>query len=81
MVLLCAATAAQAQPTAFTYQFIVNTVAAGYPVLFHHGTPAAGLVYEPHAALAHEQGIRLIGYDRPGYAGCRANGAISRESR
>jgi pimeloyl-ACP methyl ester carboxylesterase len=41
----------------------------GYPVLFHHGTPAAGLVYEPHAALAREQGLRLIGYDRPGYAG------------
>jgi pimeloyl-ACP methyl ester carboxylesterase len=40
---------------------------AGYPVLFHHGTPAAGLLYEPHAALAREQGIRLIGYDRPGY--------------
>ena len=40
---------------------------AGFPVLFHHGTPAAGLVYEPHAALAREQGIRLIGYDRAGY--------------
>jgi pimeloyl-ACP methyl ester carboxylesterase len=40
---------------------------AGYPVLFHHGTPGAGLHYEPHAALAREQGVRLIGYDRPGY--------------
>lgn len=40
----------------------------GFPVLFHHGTPQAGLPYEPHAALAREQGIRLIGYDRPGYA-------------
>lgn len=39
----------------------------GFPVLFHHGTPQAGLPYEPHAALAREQGIRLIGYDRPGY--------------
>jgi pimeloyl-ACP methyl ester carboxylesterase len=42
---------------------------AGYPVLFHHGTPGAGLLYSPHDALAREQGIRLIGYDRPGYAG------------
>ncbi|HEX4681005.1 MAG TPA: alpha/beta fold hydrolase [Gaiellaceae bacterium] len=42
---------------------------AGFPVLFHHGTPAAGLPYEPHVALAREQGIRLIGYDRPGYGG------------
>src|SRR5882757_1138674 len=40
---------------------------AGFPVIFHHGTPAAGLPYEPHAELAREQGIRLIGYDRPGY--------------
>jgi pimeloyl-ACP methyl ester carboxylesterase len=40
---------------------------SGFPVLFHHGTPAAGLPYGPHAALAREQGIRLIGYDRPGY--------------
>src|SRR3954471_22673877 len=39
----------------------------GFPVLFHHGTPSAGLPYAPHAALAREQGIRLIGYDRPGY--------------
>jgi len=40
---------------------------SGLPVIAHHGTPAAGLLYEPHAALAREQGIRLIGYDRPGY--------------
>jgi pimeloyl-ACP methyl ester carboxylesterase len=40
---------------------------AGFPVVFHHGTPSAGLPYDAHAALASEQGIRLIGYDRPGY--------------
>ena len=40
---------------------------AGFPVLFHHGTPGAGLPYGPHGDLAREQGIRLIGYDRPGY--------------
>jgi pimeloyl-ACP methyl ester carboxylesterase len=39
----------------------------GFPVLFHHGTPQAGLPYASHADLAVEQGIRLIGYDRPGY--------------
>jgi pimeloyl-ACP methyl ester carboxylesterase len=39
----------------------------GFPVIVHHGTPGAGLLYGPHAALAREQGIRLIGYDRPGY--------------
>jgi pimeloyl-ACP methyl ester carboxylesterase len=41
----------------------------GFPVLVHHGTPSSGLLYERHAALAREQGVRLLGYDRPGYGG------------
>jgi pimeloyl-ACP methyl ester carboxylesterase len=41
----------------------------GFPVIAHHGTPASGLPYGAHEALAREQGIRLIGYDRPGYGG------------
>jgi pimeloyl-ACP methyl ester carboxylesterase len=39
----------------------------GAPVVIHHGTPASGLLYARSEALAREQGIRLIGYDRPGY--------------
>jgi pimeloyl-ACP methyl ester carboxylesterase len=39
----------------------------GKPVLVHHGTPSSGIAYRPHEELAREQGIRLIGYDRPGY--------------
>ena len=42
---------------------------AGFPVVMHHGTPSSGLLYERHVELAHEQGIRLVGYDRPGYGG------------
>jgi pimeloyl-ACP methyl ester carboxylesterase len=42
---------------------------SGFPVVVHHGTPASGLPYPAHDALAREQGIRLIGYDRPGYGG------------
>ena len=42
---------------------------AGLPVIVHHGTPMSGLPYGPHVELAREQGIRLIGYDRPGYGG------------
>jgi pimeloyl-ACP methyl ester carboxylesterase len=42
---------------------------AGFPVLMQHGTPASGLLYGAHDALAREQGIRLLGYDRPGYGG------------
>jgi pimeloyl-ACP methyl ester carboxylesterase len=41
----------------------------GLPVVVHHGTPMAGLHYAPHAELAREQGIRLIGFDRAGYGG------------
>lgn len=41
----------------------------GLPVVVHHGTPMSGLHYAPHVELAHEQGIRLLGYDRPGYGG------------
>jgi len=47
----------------------------GLPVVVHHGTPMSGLQYGPHIALAREQGIRLLGYDRPGYGGSsRARG-------
>jgi pimeloyl-ACP methyl ester carboxylesterase len=47
----------------------------GLPVVVHHGTPMSGLQYGPHVELALEQGIRLVGYDRPGYGGStRAKG-------
>jgi len=39
----------------------------GLPTIVHHGTPMAGIHYAPHVELAREQGLRLIGYDRPGY--------------
>jgi pimeloyl-ACP methyl ester carboxylesterase len=42
---------------------------SGFPVLMHHGTPMSGRLYDRHDELAREQGIRLIGYDRPGYGG------------
>jgi pimeloyl-ACP methyl ester carboxylesterase len=42
---------------------------AGKPVLMHHGTPGAGRLYARHVTDAAARGIRLIGYDRPGYGG------------
>jgi pimeloyl-ACP methyl ester carboxylesterase len=42
---------------------------SGFPVVMQHGTPDSRLLYADHDALAREQGIRLIGYDRPGYGG------------
>jgi len=42
---------------------------AGRPILVHHGTPSSRLVtlYGPYVRDAAERGLRLIGYDRPGY--------------
>ncbi|HTX26208.1 MAG TPA: alpha/beta hydrolase [Streptosporangiaceae bacterium] len=41
----------------------------GRPVLVHAGTPNSRHLYGPTAADAAERGLRLIGYDRPGYGG------------
>lgn len=41
----------------------------GFPVLMHHGSPSDGSLYAPHVDDARAQGIRLLGYDRPGYGG------------
>ncbi len=40
---------------------------AGRPVLVHHGTPSSRHLYGPHVRDAAGRGLRLIGYDRPGY--------------
>jgi pimeloyl-ACP methyl ester carboxylesterase len=39
------------------------------PLFVHHGTPASGLLPEPALADARQHGLRMIGYDRPGYGG------------
>jgi pimeloyl-ACP methyl ester carboxylesterase len=41
--------------------------ADGFPVLVHHGTPNTRHLYAPEAAEAASQGLKLIGYSRPGY--------------
>ena len=43
--------------------------ANGPAVVIHHGTPSAGLFFEPWVRDAEERGIRLIAHDRPGYGG------------
>src|SRR5437763_10068342 len=37
--------------------------ADGFPVLFHHGTPGSGTLYERWKT----PGVRLVAYDRAGY--------------
>jgi pimeloyl-ACP methyl ester carboxylesterase len=41
----------------------------GKPVFTLHGSPGSGQLYGPHSSDAVSKGIRLIGYDRPGYGG------------
>jgi pimeloyl-ACP methyl ester carboxylesterase len=49
---------------------IVEAGAAdGLAVLVHNGTPMSRLLFQPCVEDAEERGIRLIGYDRPGYGG------------
>jgi pimeloyl-ACP methyl ester carboxylesterase len=42
---------------------------AGPIVVYQHGTPSDGRLYEPWIEDATRRGIRLVGYDRPGYGG------------
>ena len=42
---------------------------AGDLVLVHHGSPGSGLLWDRWAEDAVSRGIRLVGYDRPGYDG------------
>ena len=44
----------------------------GVAVVVHHGTPSSGRLYPAQVDDARARGIRLIGYDRPGYAGSSA---------
>jgi pimeloyl-ACP methyl ester carboxylesterase len=44
----------------------------GEVVLLHHGTPGAGLPFEPMAAAAAARGLRLVMYSRPGYGASTA---------
>ena len=44
----------------------------GFPVVVHHGTPSSGRPHPLHVDDARSRGIRLIGYDRPGYGGSSA---------
>ena len=41
--------------------------AAGRPVVVHMGTPNSRHLYDRNVRDAAERGLRLIGYDRPGY--------------
>lgn len=39
----------------------------GEPLVFHHGTPGAGLPFDGHVAALAARGLRYVGISRPGY--------------
>jgi pimeloyl-ACP methyl ester carboxylesterase len=41
----------------------------GPAIVAHHGTPGGRALYRLERESAHERGLRLIAYDRPGYGG------------
>jgi pimeloyl-ACP methyl ester carboxylesterase len=41
--------------------------ADGVPLVFHHGTPAAGLPNRAMVRSAQERGLRVVSFSRPGY--------------
>lgn len=41
----------------------------GTPLVFHHGTPFAAVLFEPMVAAAARRGLRMVVHSRPGYAG------------
>ncbi|HEV1997650.1 MAG TPA: alpha/beta hydrolase [Candidatus Dormibacteraeota bacterium] len=41
----------------------------GPAILYHHGTPSCGQLYDNWVQDAQGRGLRLVGYSRPGYGG------------
>ncbi|WP_309572616.1 alpha/beta hydrolase [Deinococcus sp.] len=56
-------------PDGSTLRFYDAGPADHFPVIWHHGTPNIGSPPEPLFRAAARLGLRLIGYDRPGYGG------------
>jgi pimeloyl-ACP methyl ester carboxylesterase len=54
-------------PDGRTLEFVIAGAPAGMPLVLHHGTPGAAVVYPPAMAAAARHGLRLVTYSRPGY--------------
>src|SRR5215207_1569545 len=63
---------------------IHDTGEGAITIVWHHGTPQTGALYEPLLGMARERGSRLVSYARPGYGGStpqpgRAIGSAGRD--
>jgi pimeloyl-ACP methyl ester carboxylesterase len=54
-------------PGGRTLDVFVAGPADGTPLVFHHGTPSAGIPFGPFVDIAGERGLRWVSYSRPGY--------------
>jgi pimeloyl-ACP methyl ester carboxylesterase len=53
-------------------EYLAEGPADGTPLVFHHGTPFAAILFEPMVAAAARHGLRMVVHSRPGYAGSTA---------
>lgn len=49
-------------------EYLVAGPEGGTPLVFHHGTPFAALLFEPMVEAATRHGLRFVVHSRPGYA-------------
>ena len=54
-------------PGGRTLEYVVAGPPVGMPLVLHHGTPGAAVIYPPAVAAAAQHGLRLVTYARPGY--------------
>jgi pimeloyl-ACP methyl ester carboxylesterase len=55
-----------------TLEYVVGGPADGLPLVFHHGTPGAAVLFPPMTDAAARHGLRTVMYSRAGYAGSTA---------
>jgi len=54
-------------PDGRTIDLWVEGPPGGIPLVFHHGTPGAGLPFEPMVRAIADRGVRYVGTSRAGY--------------
>jgi pimeloyl-ACP methyl ester carboxylesterase len=59
-------------PDGRTLEYVVGGPADGLPLVLHHGTPSAALLFGPLTDVAARHGLRTVMPGRPGYAGSTA---------
>jgi len=59
--------------TLVAYDAGIPSPGARLTVVWHHGSPHTGVLYEPLISMAADRGIRLVTYARPSYGGSSPN--------